>query len=70
MAMAWKELCSRYVSSLQLWNRGLAASTRVSQVSDTRIVIAVDPPETGGEDPDLPDRCRVVKLASSVTYDR
>ncbi|PIL23999.1 hypothetical protein GSI_13750 [Ganoderma sinense ZZ0214-1] len=42
----------------------------VFKVSDTRIVIAVDPPETGGEDLDLPDRCRVVKLANSVTYDR
>lgn len=42
----------------------------VFKVSDTRIVIAVDPPETSGEDLDLPDRCRVVKLANSVTYDR
>ncbi|KAI1795876.1 P-loop containing nucleoside triphosphate hydrolase protein [Ganoderma leucocontextum] len=42
----------------------------VFKVSDTRIVIAVDPPETGGEDLDLPDRCRVVKLANSVTFDR
>ncbi|TBU50784.1 P-loop containing nucleoside triphosphate hydrolase protein [Dichomitus squalens] len=42
----------------------------VFKVSETRIVIAVDPPETGGEDLDLPDRCRVVKLANSVTYDR
>ncbi|TBU35975.1 P-loop containing nucleoside triphosphate hydrolase protein [Dichomitus squalens] len=42
----------------------------VFKVSDARIVIAVDPPETGGEELDLPDRCRVVKLANSVTYDR
>ncbi|KAI8998635.1 P-loop containing nucleoside triphosphate hydrolase protein [Trametes punicea] len=42
----------------------------VYKVSDTRIVIAVDPPETSGEDVNLPDRCRVVKLANSVTYDR
>ncbi|KAM5531065.1 hypothetical protein V8D89_015285 [Ganoderma adspersum] len=42
----------------------------VVKVSDARIVVAVDPPETGGEDLDLPDRCRVVKLANSVTYDR
>ncbi len=40
------------------------------QVTDTKIVVAVDPPDTSGEDLDLPDRCRVVKLANSVTYDR
>lgn len=37
------------------------------QVSDTRIVIAIDPSD---EDVDLPERCRVLKLANSVTYDR
>ncbi|KAI0336542.1 P-loop containing nucleoside triphosphate hydrolase protein [Cubamyces sp. BRFM 1775] len=42
----------------------------VYKVSDTKIVLAADPPETGGEDLNLPDRCRVVKLANSVTYDR
>ncbi|KAL7283392.1 hypothetical protein ACG7TL_002822 [Trametes sanguinea] len=42
----------------------------VYKISDTRIVIAVDPPETSGEDLNLPDRCRVVKLANSVTFDR
>ncbi|RPD66138.1 P-loop containing nucleoside triphosphate hydrolase protein [Lentinus tigrinus ALCF2SS1-7] len=42
----------------------------VYKVTDTKIVIAVDPPETSGEDLNLPDRCRVVKLANSVTYDR
>ncbi|KAI0780930.1 P-loop containing nucleoside triphosphate hydrolase protein [Trametes elegans] len=42
----------------------------VYKVSDTKIVIAADPPETSGEDLNLPDRCRVVKLANSVTYDR
>lgn len=36
-------------------------------MSDTRIVIAADPSE---EDVEFPDRCRVVKLANSVTYDR
>jgi DNA polymerase alpha-associated DNA helicase A len=40
------------------------------QVSDTRIVIAVDPPDVGSEELDLPERCRVIKLANSVTYDR
>ena len=39
------------------------------QVSDTRIVIAVDPGDSS-DDVDLPDRCRIVKLANSVTYDR
>ncbi|KAJ3512339.1 hypothetical protein NLJ89_g3573 [Agrocybe chaxingu] len=41
-----------------------------AQVSDTRIVIAVDASESSSEDLDLPGRCRVVKLANSVTYDR
>ena len=45
-------------------------SIDIEQVTDTKIVIAVDPPETSGEDLNLPDRCRVVKLANSVTYDR
>lgn len=40
------------------------------QVTDTRIVIAVDAPESGDAELDLPERCRVVKLANSVTYDR
>ena len=42
----------------------------MSQVSDVRIVIAVNSSESGNEDLDLPDRCRLVKLANSVTYDR
>ncbi|EIN14507.1 P-loop containing nucleoside triphosphate hydrolase protein [Punctularia strigosozonata HHB-11173 SS5] len=37
----------------------------VYQVSDSRIVIASD-----AEDVDLPERCRIVKLANSITYDR
>lgn len=40
------------------------------QVSDTRIVIAVDSSEPSSEDLDLPERCRVLKLANSITYDR
>ncbi|PPQ95376.1 hypothetical protein CVT26_008221 [Gymnopilus dilepis] len=42
----------------------------VYKVSDTRIVIAIDSSESSSEDLDLPERCRVVKLANSVTYDR
>ncbi|EDR10416.1 uncharacterized protein LACBIDRAFT_319758 [Laccaria bicolor S238N-H82] len=42
----------------------------VYKVSDTRIVIAVEPSDSASEDLDLPERCRVVKLANSVTYDR
>ncbi|EMD37094.1 hypothetical protein CERSUDRAFT_155577 [Gelatoporia subvermispora B] len=41
----------------------------VYKLSDVRIVIAVNPSESS-EDLDLPERCRVVKLANSVTYDR
>ncbi|KAG0698331.1 AAA domain-containing protein [Suillus ampliporus] len=47
-----------------------AAEGVVYKVSDTRIVIAVDPSESSSDDLDLPERCRVLKLANSVTYDR
>ena len=40
------------------------------KVSDSRIVIAVDASESSSDDMDLPERCRVLKLANSVTYDR
>ncbi|KAJ3509315.1 hypothetical protein NMY22_g16336 [Coprinellus aureogranulatus] len=42
----------------------------VYRVSDTKIVIAVDSSDSSSDDLDLPERCRVVKLANSVTYDR
>ncbi|KAI0729482.1 P-loop containing nucleoside triphosphate hydrolase protein [Fomitopsis betulina] len=42
----------------------------VYKVSDTRIVIALNASESGSDDIDIPDRCRVVKLANSTTYDR
>ncbi|KAG2159412.1 AAA domain-containing protein [Suillus bovinus] len=42
----------------------------VYKVSDTRIVIAMDPLDSRSDDLDLPERCRVLKLANSVTYDR
>ncbi|EKM78395.1 hypothetical protein AGABI1DRAFT_101114 [Agaricus bisporus var. burnettii JB137-S8] len=42
----------------------------VYKVSDTRIVIAIDPAEGSSDDLNLPERCRVIKLANSVTYDR
>ncbi|KAF4607995.1 hypothetical protein EYR40_000336 [Pleurotus pulmonarius] len=41
----------------------------VYKVSDTRIVIAIDQSDTS-DDIDLPQVCRVLKLANSVTYDR
>ncbi|KAK0221000.1 P-loop containing nucleoside triphosphate hydrolase protein [Armillaria nabsnona] len=41
----------------------------VYKISDTRIVIAVDPSDSS-DDLDLPERCRVLKIANSVTYDR
>lgn len=44
--------------------------TFLLKVSDTRIVIAVDGSDSSSDDLDLPERCRVVKLANSVTYDR
>ncbi|KAI0080422.1 P-loop containing nucleoside triphosphate hydrolase protein [Panus rudis PR-1116 ss-1] len=49
--------------------RSKAPEGVVYKVSDTRIVIAVDTSDSG-EDLDLPERCRVLKLANSVTYDR
>ncbi|TFK31805.1 P-loop containing nucleoside triphosphate hydrolase protein [Crucibulum laeve] len=42
----------------------------VYKVSETRIVIAVNPSDSSPDDLDLPERCRVLKLANSVTYDR
>ncbi|KAJ6463958.1 AAA domain-containing protein [Mycena sanguinolenta] len=42
----------------------------VYRVTDTRIVIAIDGSDSSSEDLDLPERCRVLKLANSVTYDR
>ncbi|EIM87529.1 P-loop containing nucleoside triphosphate hydrolase protein [Stereum hirsutum FP-91666 SS1] len=42
----------------------------VYKVSDTRIAIAVDASDSSSDDLDLPERCRIVKLANSVTYDR
>ncbi|PFH51125.1 hypothetical protein AMATHDRAFT_143203 [Amanita thiersii Skay4041] len=42
----------------------------VYKVSDIRIVIAIDQSDSSTEDLDLSERCRVVKLANSITYDR
>lgn len=39
------------------------------QITDTRIVVALDTSDTA-EDLEFPERCRVVKLANSTTYDR
>jgi DNA polymerase alpha-associated DNA helicase A len=40
------------------------------QVSDTKITIAIDISDNSDDAADLPERCRVVKLANNVTYDR
>lgn len=40
------------------------------KVSDARLVLAIDAPDSPNEDLDLPERSRIVKLANSVTYDR
>ncbi|KAF9011905.1 P-loop containing nucleoside triphosphate hydrolase protein [Cyathus striatus] len=50
--------------------KGAQVEGVVYKVSDTRIVVAVDPSDSGSDDLDLPERCRVLKLANSVTYDR
>jgi hypothetical protein len=41
-----------------------------SKVSDSRIIIAIDPSRSDLDDFKIPDRCRVLKLANSITYDR
>ncbi|TCD62127.1 hypothetical protein EIP91_007302 [Steccherinum ochraceum] len=42
----------------------------VYKVSDTRIVLALDTSESSGEDAELPERCRLVKMANTITIDR
>lgn len=58
------------VYKVRFSNDPLLRVANSGQVSDVRIVIAVDPSEAGGDDVDLPDRCRVSKLANIVTFDR
>ncbi|KAF8336585.1 P-loop containing nucleoside triphosphate hydrolase protein [Cantharellus anzutake] len=41
----------------------------VYKVTDTRIVIAVDPVD-GRDDLDIPEKCILLKLANSITFDR
>ncbi|KAJ7845929.1 AAA domain-containing protein [Mycena leptocephala] len=50
--------------------KGSQAEGVVYRVTDTRIVVAIDGSDSSSEDLDLPERCRVLKLANSVTYDR
>ncbi|KAL4076888.1 AAA domain-containing protein [Scleroderma yunnanense] len=47
-----------------------AADGVMYKVTDTRIIIAVDSSDSADADLDFPERCRIVKLANSVTYDR
>ena len=49
---------------------GSQAEGVVYRVTDTRIVIAVDASDSSSDDLDLPERCRLLKIANSVTYDR
>jgi DNA polymerase alpha-associated DNA helicase A len=48
----------------------LIGSTAVSKVTEFRIVIAIDPTRSELADFEFPERCRVLKLANSITYDR
>ncbi|KAI0321507.1 P-loop containing nucleoside triphosphate hydrolase protein [Amylostereum chailletii] len=59
-------------SSQSKKTQGETASSKAPEgvVSDTRVVIAVESSDSSSDDLDLPERCRVVKLANSVTYDR
>ena len=60
-----KVSCTRYVYRPR-WKRPLIAQ----KVSDVKIVLAVDPDSSTSEGLDLPEGCRIVKLANNVTYDR
>ncbi|KZV87777.1 P-loop containing nucleoside triphosphate hydrolase protein [Exidia glandulosa HHB12029] len=42
----------------------------VYKVSDTRIIIAVDSERNGSQELELPSRCKLVKIANTVTFDR
>ncbi|KAH8101747.1 P-loop containing nucleoside triphosphate hydrolase protein [Cristinia sonorae] len=42
----------------------------VYKTTDTRIVIALDTSDSGGDDTELPERCRLVKMANTITLDR
>lgn len=50
--------------------KGAQAEGVVYKVTDSKIIIAVDGSDSNSDDLDLPERCRVLKLANSVTYDR
>ncbi|THU84385.1 P-loop containing nucleoside triphosphate hydrolase protein [Dendrothele bispora CBS 962.96] len=58
------------VGSADTKDKDAQAEGVVYKISETRIVIAVDPSDSSSDDLNLPERCRVVKLANSVTYDR
>ncbi|KAF8480196.1 P-loop containing nucleoside triphosphate hydrolase protein [Russula ochroleuca] len=47
-----------------------AAEGVVYKVSDSRIIIAIDPSRSDLGDFEFPERCRVLKLANNITYDR
>ncbi|KAF8892891.1 AAA domain-containing protein [Infundibulicybe gibba] len=57
------------VYKVRIYIDNLHVGINGQQVSDSRITVAVDPQESS-EELDLPERCRLLKLANSVTYDR
>ncbi|KAI0795525.1 P-loop containing nucleoside triphosphate hydrolase protein [Abortiporus biennis] len=64
-----KKAASKAKKTSDVTKSSKSAEGVVYKVTDVRIVIAVDGSDSTDE-LDLPDRCRVVKLANSVTYDR
>ncbi|KIO30169.1 hypothetical protein M407DRAFT_20836 [Tulasnella calospora MUT 4182] len=43
----------------------------IYKITDTRAILAVDQAkDSNSDDIDLPEKCRLVKLANTVTYDR
>ncbi|KAJ6625053.1 AAA domain-containing protein [Mycena sp. CBHHK59/15] len=61
---------SKKVPKKPVETKGSQTEGVVYRVTDTRIVVAIDSSDSGSDDLDLPERCRVLKLANSVTYDR
>ncbi len=65
----WRVSSTRYIPNAFLLSR-LSDSTAVLKITESRIVIAIDPTRSQLADFEFPERCRVLKLANSITYDR
>ncbi|EJU01057.1 P-loop containing nucleoside triphosphate hydrolase protein [Dacryopinax primogenitus] len=72
VSSARKPIKGKKATNGETGETGKAVEGVVYRVSDTKIVIAIDGDRGAqeSEDLDLPERCRVLKLANTVTYDR